>query len=125
MTNKKEITCIICPKGCKITVDEDTSNNEGAKINKFKGNQCKRGEEYASCEFSNPERMLTTTVKIKGEQLIMLPVRSSKPIPKAKLLECMKALNNVEAVRPVLSGQVIVPGILGTGADIIASKDML
>jgi CxxC motif-containing protein len=120
MLQSKEITCIVCPKGCKVAVTV-----EGDTIKSIAGNQCKRGNEYAVCEFSNPERMLTTTVKIKGMERKMLPVRSSRAIAKTLLMDCMKEINKVEVGLPVMIGQVILSDILGTGVDIVASKDVI
>jgi CxxC motif-containing protein len=39
------------------------------------------------------------------------------------LLECMKIINTVSAEAPVTIGDVIIPNILDTGVDIIATND--
>ena len=67
-------------------------------------------------------RILTTTVKLHGEDHDLLPVRSAKPIPKEKLLDCMEVIRKAEAVPPVALYDVIVPDICGTGVDIVATK---
>jgi CxxC motif-containing protein len=114
---KKKIVCIICPMGCEITV----TGKEGV-IDKIEGNQCARGEAYAKEEFLDPKRILTTTVKAQGYTLPVLSVRSSKPIPKRLLAECMDILKKVKIKHPVTMGQVVVENILDTGVDIIATK---
>ena len=38
--------------------------------------------EYGTAEFISPVRILTTTVKIDGNNSDLLPVRSNKPLPK-------------------------------------------
>lgn len=116
---KKEIICTVCPRGCHIMVE-----GEGDKINSVEGYSCKRGLEYASAEFAHPVRILTTTVKMAGVAGDLLPVRSSKPIPKEKLFDCMEVIRKVEASLPVARYDVVVADICGTGVDIVATKSV-
>ncbi|HEC76198.1 MAG TPA: DUF1667 domain-containing protein [Thermoplasmatales archaeon] len=108
------IICIKCPLGCKIKV-------ENGKVN---GNICKRGEEYAINEIKNPERILTTTVFIKNGRQKLLPVRSEKGLPKNIIKRCISEISKVEVEAPVRRGDVIIKNILGTGVNIIASRDV-
>jgi CxxC motif-containing protein len=114
---KKEIVCIICPEGCRITVE-----GEGNQVNSTENSGCKRGEEYAINEFVSPCRILTTTVRVPGRR--MLPVRSSKPVPRELLLPCMAEIKKKTAEVPVWMHQVILPDILGTGIDVISCMPM-
>lgn len=116
---KKEIICTVCPRGCHIMVE-----GEGDNIISVEGNACKRGLTYASAEFSHPVRILTTTVKIKGESHDLLPVRSQSPIPREKLFECMDVIRKAEAGTPVKCGTVIISNICNTGVDIVATKNI-
>ena len=88
------------------------------------GNTCPRGETYAHQELTNPQRMLTSTVRISGGELPLLPVVSKSTLPKGKILECAQALRAVSIEAPVKTGDVIVADILGLGVDIVASRDM-
>jgi CxxC motif-containing protein len=115
---EKIITCIICPLGCDITV-----SGEGETIHSITGQKCKRGEEYARNEFIHPLRILTSTVKLSGSVEPLLAVRSNKPIPKELLLQSMDLIRTARAKAPVKRGDVIIPDILGTGADIVASGE--
>ncbi|MDD3095653.1 MAG: DUF1667 domain-containing protein [Candidatus Neomarinimicrobiota bacterium] len=114
----KEITCTVCPVGCKLTIEKD-----GDAYRIF-GNQCKRGHSYAIEELTHPTRMLTTTVAIRHALHSRLPVHSSGPLPKELLFPAMKILKECCVNAPVRCGQVIVRGILKTGVDICASRDM-
>lgn len=114
---KKEIICTVCPRGCHIQVE-----GEGDKILSVEGQGCKRGLEYASAEFAHPVRILTTTVKLAGIQNDLLPVRSSKPLPKEKLLACMEIIRATTVKTPVKCYDVIIPDICGCGVDIVATK---
>ena len=114
---KKEIICTVCPRGCHILVDGD-----GEKVFSVEGQGCKRGLEYASSEYAHPVRILTTTVKMEGVCSDLLPVRSSKPVPKEKLFDCMAVIRDVQVKLPVKCYDVIVADICGTGVDIVATK---
>ncbi len=114
-----EITCIVCPWGCQIKLKV----KEG-EIRNMEGNKCRRGVEYVRQEFYNPQRVLTTTVKLKGSRFPLLPVRTNKPIPKKMLRECMWYLANIEVRAVVKLGEVIVPNILDTGANIISTRNL-
>lgn len=90
-----------------------------------RGNECKRGEDYARNEFHLPVRGLTTTVRVRNGELRIVPVKANQPIPKEKIMECMEYLRKVEVEAPVKIGQVIVKNILGLGVDIIATRNLL
>ncbi|PAB60615.1 DUF1667 domain-containing protein [Anaeromicrobium sediminis] len=114
----KELICITCPIGCRLTV----KNIDGKLI--VSGNQCKRGEAYGIKEMTNPTRIIPTTVKIKGAFLRRLPVKTSKAVPKDKIFHCMKEINKVEVQAPVKIGDVIIKNLLGLGVDVVATKEM-
>jgi CxxC motif-containing protein len=119
---KKEvrvITCIICPIGCKAKV-----TIENGKVSKIEDVECPRGEEYATREIEAPERDFFTTVRIKGASNPALPVRSTQPIPKDKIMDCALELANIVVDAPVKAGDVIVKNPLGLGVDIVATRDM-
>lgn len=110
-------TCISCPLSCSLELME-----EGGEILEVTGHECEVGRRYAEEEFRDPRRMVTTTVKARNGILPLLPVVSTRPIPKALVRKVVKALAEVEVEAPVEDGQVICRDILGTGADIIASR---
>jgi CxxC motif-containing protein len=113
------ITCIICPMGCKAKV-----TIENGKISKIEDVECPRGEEYVTREIGAPERDFFTTVRIKGASTPVLPVRSTLPIPKDKIMDCALELANIEVDAPIKEGDVIAKNPLGLGVDIIATRDM-
>ena len=117
---KKEIICTVCPRGCHITVE-----GEGDVVLSVEGYSCKRGLEYASAEFAHPVRILTTTVKMAGIQNDLLPVRSTAPIPKEKIFDCMQVIRKTEVTLPVARYDVVVADICGTGVDIVATKTVV
>lgn len=114
---KQTYTCIICPRSCTLTLEK----KEGQFL--VSGNKCKRGAEYARQEYENPQRMLTTTVCLEGGTIRSLPVISSGPVPKAKLMPCLEYLYGIQVKAPVSLHDVIVENILDTGVSILAARD--
>lgn len=118
---KKQMTCIVCPLGCHIEV---IPPGEGVSDWVITGNKCQRGNDYGIKEMTSPTRMLTSTVKIVGANLRRLPVRTAAPIPKGLIYNVMSELNKIQVIAPVSVGQIVIPDVLGTGIDIIASRSM-
>ncbi len=113
----KELTCIVCPRGCRLRIDE-------AQPPRVTGNGCEKGIDYAKSELTAPVRTLTSTVRIVGACHPRLPVKTSKPIPKGLLKEAMAVLAGVTVHAPICVGDVVVKNILKSGADLIATRDM-
>lgn len=107
------VICTVCPMGCRITVDAQGLT---------RGNTCKRGEAYARQEISEPRRVLTTTMLTEDGRL--LPVRSDRAIPREKLADCVKAINNQTLLLPIYQGKIIIENIGGTGANLVAARTM-
>jgi len=120
MNNETTYLCIGCPLGCRLEVEEDAAGD----IVEVRGFSCKRGKEYAIQEHTAPQRTVATTVAIRNSSWARLPVRSSAPVPKDAVVEICRRLHAVETTAPVQMGQVIVANVLGTGADMIATRDM-
>jgi len=112
-----EMTCITCPIGCRITVDE----SNGFAVT---GNACRKGEAYGKNELQNPVRVLTTTVKIDGANHRRCPVKTRGAIPKGLLFGAMKEIQKARLTSPVACGQVVTENLLGTGIDVVATRDM-
>ena len=117
MASEKEITCIVCPIGCKILVRMD-----GSKLEVLRGYKCKKGIEYARNEALDPRRMLTTSVLVKNGDWPLVSVKSSQPIPKEKLFVVLEKIKGINVNAPVKSGQAILRNVGDTGIDIIATK---
>lgn len=117
MIKQKEITCIICPIGCKILIKMD-----GNKINLAEGSKCKRGLEYAKNEALDPKRMLTTSVLVENGKWPLVSVKSSKVVPKEKIFDILNEIKEKKIKAPVFSGQIIIKNVANTSIDIIATK---
>ena len=116
---KRNYTCIVCPKSCK---GELTVKNDGTF--ETTGFDCNNGKKYAVNEYTDPKRMLTTTVKIENGIFNLLPVVSSEEVSKKRLRDCIHTLYSITVKAPVRAGDVVVSNILDTGVDIIAARDI-
>jgi CxxC motif-containing protein len=67
-------------------------------------------------------RSLTTSVKVEGGAHPVVPVKSSAPVPKDKMFDCMKEINAVTVKAPVKIGDVVIENILDLGVDIVATN---
>lgn len=104
---KRELTCIICPKGCALKVELD----ENCKVLGVTGNTCKRGAEYAENECTNPMRTVTSTMRCSDGTVI--PVKTKTPIPKANIYECMNIINKGVVTLPVHIGNIVIADVFG------------
>jgi len=115
-----EYLCIGCPLGCRLEVDEDPAGD----IVEIRGFSCRKGKTFAEREHTDPRRMITTTVGVTGGLWARLPVHATEEMPKNLLWDVIDALRRVTVTAPVTVGDVIVPRILGTEVDVVASRDM-
>jgi CxxC motif-containing protein len=115
----KEHTCIGCPMGCQITV-----TLENGEVKDVTGNTCKRGDDYARKEVTNPTRIVTSIVRVKGGHLNMVSCKTKSDIPKGKIFDIVKELESVEVNAPVHIGDVVKANVCGTGVDVVATKEI-
>ena len=114
------LTCIRCPKGCQVTVAL-----EGGRVTAVTGNGCPRGDAYARKEVKDPTRVVTTVVPVSGSGVArMVSVKTAGDVPKAKVLDVVRALSGVRLAAPVHIGDVVLADVCGTGVDVVATKDV-
>lgn len=109
------IICIICPKSCRITVNEKGEPT---------GYGCRRGYDYALQELRDPSAVLTTTVAVRGAMWPRLPCKTTAPVPRNKLREAAEALSEIEVQAPVALGEILCRDLLGLGVDVTASRSL-
>ena len=115
----KNLTCIVCPRGCTLTVtlDSDLEN----PVVSVEGQGCKRGVDYATAECTHPTRVLTTTAPTVDGGVV--PCKTDRAIPRELLFEAMKAVNSLSAPAVVRIGDILLENLLGTGANIVATAN--
>jgi CxxC motif-containing protein len=115
----KNFVCIICPNGCEIIVEYS-----GTEIKKVSGNLCDKGEAYVRKEHHSPERGITSTVAVRNGILPLVSVKASQPVLKNRIFEVMDAIAEIEVAAPVKIGDVLLKDAAGTGADIVATRNV-
>lgn len=116
---KRSLTCIGCPLGCTVTVELDRG-----EILRVAGNTCRRGDDYARNEVTHPMRSVTSTVTVKGGDIPMVSVKTAREIPKEKIMDVMKSLEDICVSAPVHIGDVILEDAAGTGVAVAATKEI-
>ena len=114
---ERKLTCIICPRGCALTVSLD---GEGA-VCEVVGNACRRGIDYAALECTHPVRTVTSTVRCYDGSVA--PVKTSSPIPKELVFAAMREINSLCYGGEVSVGVKVIENLLGTGADVVITGD--
>lgn len=112
----RNLICIGCPLGCQLT-----ATLENGAVTAVAGNTCPRGDDYARKECTAPERTVTGTVRVSGGSAPVVSVRTSRPIPKEKVMELAHLMARLQAAAPIRTGDVIAADVLGTGADLLAT----
>ena len=113
---ERNMTCILCPRGCAMTVRGEVGGLQVV------GNSCPKGQEYAINECTNPVRTVTSTVRVSNREDTMVSVKTATPVPKEKMMEVMAALRSITVSAPVKIGDVVLTGVFGT--DIIVTKEI-
>lgn len=114
---KRELTCISCPIGCLLTVEEDEAGTL-----RVHGNACKRGEVYGIKEVTAPMRTVTSTVRVLNGAKPLASVRTQTDIPKDKIFDCMTAIKGVRRKAPISAGDIMIENVAGTGVNVIATS---
>ncbi len=112
-----DVTCIVCPAGCRIHVIRD-----GDRVIEVSGNSCRRGAAYASQEAVAPQRTLTTSVRVSGGDFPLVSVKSFAPVPKAYLFDLVRATRSLVISAPIHVGDVVAKNLLGLNIDLVATR---
>ena len=111
----KELTCIVCPRGCRLRVDDE--------MNVY-GDACPRGEKYAIQELTNPTRTITSSIRVTNRPYTLVSVKTDKPIPKDKMFDVMREIDKLSVEAPTTIGQVVKENVLGLDSNIIITKEI-
>ena len=112
----KELVCITCPNSCRMMVEQKWIAS---------GNRCPRGQKFAEDEMTCPKRTFSTTVRTAWKDVPVLPVRISQEIPKENIFDVMEVINRTTVRQSIGRDDVLIPNVLGLGADVIVTSDCL
>ena len=119
-----KFNCTTCPSECLLTVEVERDADGVAEVRSVAGNSCPRGDKFAHQELICPMRVLTTTVAVSGGEEALLPVRTAEAIPLALHAQAMTLIRGLVVNAPIRMGDVVLPNLLDTGTDLIASMDI-
>lgn len=114
-----EKICIVCPRGCHLNYEYD--QEEQLVIT---NNGCNRGPEYLAQELVLPKRMLTTTVRVEGGDLPVVPVYASEYVAKDDVEAFIAYLKDISVTAPIKCNTLLVSEINGKEVKILASRDI-
>lgn len=115
----KEYTCIICPNGCDIEVEL-----EGKEIKKLEGALCKKGKQYVEQELKDPQRNISTSIKVINGDLELVSVKLNKTISKDKIFDVIEEIKKIEVEAPIKIGSILKENILNLEVDVVATKNI-
>jgi CxxC motif-containing protein len=113
------LTCVLCPVGCELEIGRDASGELHVD-----GNQCDKGVPFAVEEILRPKRNLATSIPVRGTAAKMVSVRLSVAVPREMLFPVLAEIAKFRPEAPVSRGQVLIADVLGTGADVIATRSV-
>ena len=120
---KKELVCISCPIGCRLTVEYDENNITKDTI-KVSGNLCPRGEIYGKEEILAPRRVVTATASVKSRIQKRIPLKTVSPIDKNLIFDLLKKIYTLELKPPIKNGDIILKNFKSSGVDVVATTNL-
>jgi CxxC motif-containing protein len=143
----RNLTCIVCPIGCSLDVEEDPVASENLSVT---GNRCPRGEVYAREEIRAPKRVVTATCSLEGEvgkvsevsevsfaslaglaglansagSVRRVPVKTSAPCPREKIPALLRDIYKIKVSLPIKAGDVVLAGWNGGEIDVVATRTL-
>lgn len=120
-----QFNCTTCPSECLLTVEvERDVDGAVVEVRSVTGNSCPRGDTFSHQELTCPMRVLTTTVAVSGGDEALLPVRTAEAIPLELHAQAMDLIRGLVVDAPICMSDVVLPNLLDTGTDLIASMDI-
>ena len=116
---ERDLICLNCPMGCSLHVVM-----EDGEVVSVSGNTCPRGKTYAISEVTHPVRMVTSIVPVENGNIAMVSCKTSQPVDKGMIFDVTRAMKDLVVPAPVHIGDVLVENIAGSGADLIATKNI-
>ena len=132
-----ELTCIVCPIGCSLSIEENTV--AGGSTLTITGNRCSRGAVYAQEEIRAPRRVVTATCEIASSAEAgmpsinrppvldtaprRIPVKTSAPCPKEMIDELLADIHRLTLNLPVKAGDRPILNWKDTGIDVVVTRN--
>lgn len=114
----ENLTCIVCPNGCSLSIEK--TGEEWV----VKGNRCPKGKEFAINEMIDPRRSICSTVRTSFRQMPRLSVKTKGEVPLKDIFNVMEEINSKCINKPVHVGEVVIENVCNTGIDVVATSDL-
>lgn len=112
----RELVCIVCPNGCKLTIDDDLN---------VTGNLCNRGKDFAINEIKDPKRTVTSTCKTAFKDVPVVAVKTDGEVKKDLVKKVIEEINRITIDSRMKIGDVVIKNVLNSGVNIIISSNRL
>ena len=91
------MVCTVCPKGCIMTVRKDPFSVSGC--------ECARGRDFAAQEISDPRRVVTMMLRVRGGGVVS--ARTAGPVSGTHIEEVMTAAKEITVPPDVSRGDIV------------------
>jgi CxxC motif-containing protein len=125
----RNLTCIVCPLGCSLAVEEGAAGADGRPSLSVTGNRCPRGAAYAQEEVRAPKRVVTATCAIAadggGRGLYAprrVPVKTAAACPKEQIAALLADIYRTTVRLPVRAGDAVITDWRGEGVNVVAVR---
>ncbi|GHV86809.1 molybdopterin oxidoreductase [Spirochaetia bacterium] len=142
--NIRSLTCIVCPIGCALSVEEGEKGGDGFPVLTITGNRCPRGAVYAKEEIRAPKRVVTATCAIVGEVHSVtagstaenvaahrgmyaprrVPVKTAEPCPREKINALLADIYKTKVKLPIKAGDPVIADWQGSGINVVAVRTL-
>jgi len=138
----RNLTCIVCPIGCSLEVNDETQgtlfDDENIDV---KGNRCPRGAVYALEEIRAPKRVVTATAQLNHDTLFQdetsenkkseidrfirrIPVKTTSPCLREKIPALLNDIYKLKVSLPVNTGDIVISNWKNEGIDVVVTRSM-
>jgi CxxC motif-containing protein len=115
---KRDIVCFVCPQGCLLAVQTAEEADDEIRV---ENNRCLRGMEFAVKELKDPERTLTSTLRVNNGTMPLVSIRSDAPVKKTELKDLITYFDDITINAPVSGGKTLFSAIGKNSVNIIAT----
>jgi CxxC motif-containing protein len=111
MDSTTQVTCVCCPRGCTVTVDQS---------GRVTGNGCRNGAAYAQQQLQSSLRRVPGEVRVRGGAADRCAVKTDRPVPTELLVIIRDTLSSLEVDAPIYVSQVLIRDLCGSGVNLVA-----
>lgn len=116
----KQLTCVICPNGCELTVIYEQTPE--IVVKEISGQTCDKGPAWAEQELRNPVRTIASSIAVEGGAFPLVSVKTDRSIPLDRIGDVMQAIRSIRVSAPVRIGDILLRKPAGIDCNIVATR---